>query len=241
MDISRLNYGIITLLPKIKDANKIQQFRPICLLNCLYKLVTKTLTQRLELIADKLIHSTQTAFMKKKTLYLALCAFMKSCMKQKGEKKLVLSLSKILKKHMIRLIGICYLPVLKRGDLIKKWCSWIKQVITGGTVSVKVINKIGPYIKSFKGVRQGDPLSPILFNFIADCLTRMVQQAEARGLVTGLISHIVPTRVAILQCANDTIVFLRNDLKDAMDMKFLLYLFEMLAGLKINFDKSEIF
>lgn len=48
VDISIINYGIITLLPKISDAIKIQQFRPICLLNCLYKLVTKTLTIRLE-------------------------------------------------------------------------------------------------------------------------------------------------------------------------------------------------
>ena len=44
VDVSRMNYGIITLLPKVKDASKIQQFRPICLLNCLYKLITKTLT-----------------------------------------------------------------------------------------------------------------------------------------------------------------------------------------------------
>jgi hypothetical protein len=51
-------------------------------------------------------------------------------------------------------------------------------VVTGGTVSVKVNNRIGSYIKSFKGVRQGDPLSPILFNFVADCLTRMVHKAQ---------------------------------------------------------------
>lgn len=64
IDISRLNYGIITLLPKVSDAAKIQQYRPICLLNCIYKLITKTLTSRLEKVADKLIHSNQTAFMK---------------------------------------------------------------------------------------------------------------------------------------------------------------------------------
>lgn len=45
-DISRINYGIITLLPKVTDAARIQQFRPICLLNYLYKLITKTLTLR---------------------------------------------------------------------------------------------------------------------------------------------------------------------------------------------------
>jgi hypothetical protein len=48
VDISRMNYGIITLLPKVSDASKIQHYRPICLLNCLYKLITKTLTLRIE-------------------------------------------------------------------------------------------------------------------------------------------------------------------------------------------------
>jgi len=46
LDVSRLNYGIITLLPKVHEAEKIQQYRPICLLNCLYKWITKVLTLR---------------------------------------------------------------------------------------------------------------------------------------------------------------------------------------------------
>jgi hypothetical protein len=63
-DIRRINYGIITLLLKISDAARIQQYRPICLPNCLYKLITKTLTLRIEPFADKLIHPAQSAFMK---------------------------------------------------------------------------------------------------------------------------------------------------------------------------------
>ena len=64
VDISRINYGIITLLPKISDASKIQQYRPTCLLNCLYKLITKTLTIRIEPFAEKLIHTAQSASMR---------------------------------------------------------------------------------------------------------------------------------------------------------------------------------
>lgn len=64
MDISRLNYGIITLIPKVSDASKIQQFRPICLLNRLYKWVTKVLTLRISPYAEKLICIEQSAFRK---------------------------------------------------------------------------------------------------------------------------------------------------------------------------------
>ena len=64
LDVYRLNYGVITLLPKVQDASRIQQYRPICLLNCLYKWITKVLTIRLELLADKLILKTQSAFLK---------------------------------------------------------------------------------------------------------------------------------------------------------------------------------
>jgi len=59
-----LNYGIITLLPKVVDAERIQQFRPICFLNFLYKWITKVLTLRLESVADNVILHSQTAFMK---------------------------------------------------------------------------------------------------------------------------------------------------------------------------------
>jgi hypothetical protein len=61
-DIKRLNYGIITLLPKYKEAMKIQWLRPIYLLNCIYKWFTKVLTLRLEPIVKRIIHKTQVVF-----------------------------------------------------------------------------------------------------------------------------------------------------------------------------------
>jgi hypothetical protein len=74
LDISRINYGVITLLPKVSDAEKIQQYIPICLLNCLYKWVTKVLTVRLEKIADKLILQNQATFMKGRNIMSGIMA-----------------------------------------------------------------------------------------------------------------------------------------------------------------------
>jgi mannosylglycoprotein endo-beta-mannosidase len=65
LDVQRLNYGVITLLPKVSGADKIQQYRPICLLRCLCKLITKMLTLRLDPYAKKLFSVQQNAFIKK--------------------------------------------------------------------------------------------------------------------------------------------------------------------------------
>jgi hypothetical protein len=57
-----LNFSIITLLPKQKEATHIRQFRPICLLNVSFKIFTKVAVNRMGGIAEKLISSTQTTF-----------------------------------------------------------------------------------------------------------------------------------------------------------------------------------
>ena len=56
LNLGRLNYGVITLIPKIKDANVIKQYRPICLLNVIFKIVTRVLMCRLSKVADKVVH-----------------------------------------------------------------------------------------------------------------------------------------------------------------------------------------
>lgn len=64
LDIKRINYGVITLVPKLKEANTIKQYRPICLLNVDYKCFTKVLTNRLVPIAKRVVSKNQTGFIK---------------------------------------------------------------------------------------------------------------------------------------------------------------------------------
>jgi hypothetical protein len=69
LDVFRLNYSVITLIPKVSGNDKISQYRPICLLRCIYKLLTKTLTLRLEPYMKRLIGLYQNAFMKEKKIH----------------------------------------------------------------------------------------------------------------------------------------------------------------------------
>ena len=89
-------------------------------------------------------------------------------------------------------------------------------------------------------MRQGDPLSPFLFNIAADTLAKMISLAQKNKLIQGLVPEYIEDGVAILQYVDDTILCLQDEREQASNLKFLLYLYEAMSGLKINFSKSEV-
>jgi hypothetical protein len=62
LDIARFNYGLLSLLPKVKGANKLQACRPICSLNVIFQNFTMVLNNTTSLAADKCVSLVQTAF-----------------------------------------------------------------------------------------------------------------------------------------------------------------------------------
>jgi hypothetical protein len=66
-------------------------------------------------------------------------------------------------------------------------------------VTIKVNDDIRHYFQNHKGLQQGDPLSPILFNLIADMFAILTFRAKEDGQVEGLIPRLVDGGVSILQ------------------------------------------
>jgi hypothetical protein len=64
VDIARLNFGVLSLIPKVTWAENIKQFRPIALINVIFKLVSKAFAIRLSPVAHRTISHSQTAFIK---------------------------------------------------------------------------------------------------------------------------------------------------------------------------------
>jgi hypothetical protein len=90
-------------------------------------------------------------------------------------------------------------------------------------------------------LRQGDPLSPLLFNIVVDMLAILIERAKLAREFDGVVSHLIDDGLSILQYADDTIIFVDHDLEKAKNLKVLLCAFEKLLGLKINFHKSEMY
>ncbi|WVZ50432.1 hypothetical protein U9M48_001685 [Paspalum notatum var. saurae] len=94
-------------------------------------------------------------------------------------------------------IGVCFSPT---------WCNWIKAFKHGGNVGINVNDQ------SKKGLRQGDPLSPLQFNIVVDMLAILIHRAKDAGQIRGVIPRLVDDVLSILQYADDTVTFLDHDL-----------------------------
>jgi hypothetical protein len=64
VNLARLNYARIVLIPKEEGANTLKKFRSISLINCSFKIFTKALNTRLEGVCERLLAPNQTTFVR---------------------------------------------------------------------------------------------------------------------------------------------------------------------------------
>ena len=88
-------------------------------------------------------------------------------------------------------------------------------------MGIEVNEDIGHYIQNQKDLRQGDPLSPMGFNVVADMLAILVAPAKEDDQMEVFIPHLVDRGVSIFQYTNGTIIFMAEISKHAT---FLMYL-----------------
>jgi hypothetical protein len=74
----------------------------------------------------------------------------------------------------------------------------------------------------------------------ANSLAKMIHLAQSNGLISGLADNLIHQGIAVLQYADDTILLIQDVPQQAVNLKLMLYLFESMYGLKINFEKSEV-
>lgn len=201
-----LNFGIITLLPKKEEAKQIQQYRPICLLNVSFKIFTKVATNRLTGIADKIICPTQSAFMPRRHI-LEGVVILHETLHELHKKKMNGVILKLDFEKAYDKVKWPFLQQILMKGFPDKWCKWIESFVSKGSVGIKVNDDIGKYFQTKMGLRQGDPLSPLLFNLVADILATLMAREKQDGQISGLIPHLIDDGISILQYADDTIIF----------------------------------
>jgi hypothetical protein len=125
LNLSRLNYGIISLIPKLKEANNNKQFGLICLLGVDYKWITKVLTKRLTTIADSVVSLTQTTFITGRNILEGVVILHETMHELKRKKKKGVILKLDFEKAYDKVSWPFLLEVLERKPFSGKWIEWI--------------------------------------------------------------------------------------------------------------------
>ena len=109
--------------------------------------------------------------------------------------------------------------------------------------SVLVNDSPAGFFRSSRGLRQGDPLSPLLFLLIMEVLSKLFQKTEKVGLIRGFQTGMLrgyEVRISHLLFANDTIVFCDAIPEQVLHILKVLSCFEAVTILRVNLTKSEM-
>jgi hypothetical protein len=198
------------------------------------KLITKLLANILQQVIMDLIHRNQYGFIKTRTIqdcltwsleYLHLCH---------QSKKEIIILKLDFEKAFDRMEHSAMLQLVRGfGDT---WVKWLQSIFESGTSSILLNGVPGKRFHCKRGVRQGDPLSPLLFVLVADFLQTLINKAKDQGQLRLPIPCNSDRFFAIVQYADDTLIIMEGCTDQLLILKDNV--FSLATGLKVNYNKS---
>jgi hypothetical protein len=193
----------------VDEARDMRNFRPISLINCSFKIFSKVLTNRLSKVAQRLISSNQSAFIKGRYILesVVVAHEIVHSLHKSGDPGMILKLD--YEKAYDRVSWNFLFDMLTSRGFSENWVNWMKAIVKCGSFGVNLNGEESSYFKPSKGLRQGDPISPLLFNLVVDVFTKMWRKVSRLGHIKGLLTEFREDGVVSLQYADDTIVFCR--------------------------------
>lgn len=123
----------------------------------------------------------------------------------------------------------CLYFLLENMGFGSRWIRWMRACTSMVRFSVIVNGSLIGFFDSTRGLRQGDPLSPLLFLLIIEVLSWMLRKTDDSGV---FISHLL--------FADDTILFCDVDPEQILYIDMVLTCFEAVTSLRVNMSKSEM-
>jgi hypothetical protein len=126
------------------------------------------------------------------------------------------------------------LYMLERCGFGERWRGWVHQCVSTVPFSVLINGTPANFFSSSRGVRQGDPLSPLLFVVVMEAFSKMMNVAVERELLSGFsvgTRHFELLEVSHLLFVDDTLIFCEPRVEQIRNLRCLLLCFEVVLGL----------
>ena len=157
------------------------------------------LTIRLTRVASKVISESQTAFIPGRNILdgAVMVHEVLHHLKVWNRRGVVLKLD--FEKAYDKVSWSFLREALSKKGFPDKWIAWVMLALSGGRVAINLNGELGEFFRRYKGVRQGDPLSPLLFNLVADALSGILIKAKNKWVISGVVPDLVEGGLTHLQ------------------------------------------
>jgi hypothetical protein len=232
-----VNQAYITLLQKKKDHVCVKDFRPISLIHSFSKLLTKILSKRISPLMNTLVQQNQSTFIKGRAIH--------------DNFKVVQSMAKLL--HMRKCSTVMLkidiakafdtvswsflLDLLRFSVFSRRWVNWISAILSTSSTRILLNRNPGQHICHARGLRQGDPLLPLLFVMVMESLNALFRLADSMHVLTSLRPPSIRHRVLLY--ADDSVAFIVPTEQDIRVVGEILQPFAGSSGLHTNVGKCQ--
>ncbi|KAF3777918.1 retrotransposable element ORF2 protein [Nymphaea thermarum] len=238
--VKKINRSILVLIPKHQGICSPQDLRPIALCNSLYKFITKIICSRLRPILARIIADSQGAFTKGRKLQdqVAMAHEVISSMSTHYAPSVCCQLD--LSKAYDRVNWAFLRNSLLSLGFHDTWVARIMTCVSTASIAISVNGVVGQYFNSSRGLRQGDPMSPLLFIAIMECLHRRILRSVNTNKLCGPTLPRIGKASVELFFADDIIFFLPLKSEFLQELKSIMADFEIKAGMRVNDAKSRM-
>ncbi len=198
--------AIVTLIEKHgKDRLYIKNWRLISLLNVDYKILTKTLSQRMRKVLANIINEDQSGYIEERQIFNSIRTIQDLMEITKNDNLPGIMLQIDFEKAFDSIEWNFMLDVLKKFNFGENFIKWVKLIYTN--ISSCIINNgTTLYFALSRGLRQGDPLSGYLFIIVIELLAERIRQdSEIHGIKFGA------SEVKLTQYVDDLTIFIKDE------------------------------
>ncbi|GJU30386.1 putative RNA-directed DNA polymerase, eukaryota, reverse transcriptase zinc-binding domain protein [Tanacetum coccineum] len=131
--------------------------------------------------------------------------------------------------------------VLQKLGFGLTWRAWIKACLVSSRTSILVNGSPTSEFSVKRGLRQGDPLSPLLFIIVMEGLHMSLKEACHSGLIHGIKIGSSNINLSHMFYADDVVITTEWNSLDMENIICILYVFYLVSRLKINIHKSNVY
>ncbi|XP_074283428.1 uncharacterized protein LOC141607978 [Silene latifolia] len=239
--LKQINTTTLTLIPKVPNPVSVLEFRPIACCNVVYKVIAKVLCSRPNKILPSIINESQGGFVNGRNIVenVLICQDLVRLYNRKSASPRCL-IKIDLRKPYDSVEWSFLEQMLHAFKFPQKFIELVMTCVTSPTYSLAVNGSHFGFFPGKRGLRQGDPLSPLLFTLCMEYLSRILgvvsQQDGFR--FHPLCGH---TRLNHLLFADDLLMFFKGTESSIMWILRSFSIFSHASGLTMNKDKTEIY